>query len=225
MLIYIDLEHPTVRDDPVLGPAHGQKRLQQKLRFEELSGRPCLLLRYELALAGWVERLRPAAVLLSGMMTEWDRYESGWLDGILAVIRGWEGPMIGFCGGHQLIARAYGAEVGPMRALAGQEAEARPDFGAGLFKEDGFLPVRVVAADGLFAGLPAEIIVREEHYWEVKGLPAGFVRLAESENCRIQAIRHQQRPIFGAQFHPERYDDAHPQGRQLLLNFFHLLDG
>ncbi len=224
MLIYLDLEHPSVCADAIHGPAHWQKRLQQKLRFEELSGRPCLLLRYEFALAGWVERLRPAALLLSGMMTAWDRYEPGWLDGILGLIRAWEGPMIGFCGGHQLIAHAYGAEIGPMRVLSAQEADARPDFGPGLLKEDGFLPVQVVAADELFAGLPDEIAVREEHYWEVKALPAGFVRLAGSESCRIQAIRHEQRPFFGVQFHPERYDDAHPHGRQLLLNFFHLLD-
>jgi GMP synthase (glutamine-hydrolysing) len=221
MLIYIDLEHPSIRSDP----AWGQKRLQQKLRFEALSGCPCLLLRYELALAGWVERLQPAAVLLSGMMTEWESYESGWLDGILGLIRRWEGPMIGFCGGHQLIARAYGAEVGPMRALAGEETEARPDFGAGLFKEDGFLPVRVVAEDALFAGLPDEIIVREEHYWEVKELPPGFVQLAQSVSCRIQAMRHEHRPIYGAQFHPERYDDAHPHGRQVLVNFLRLVAG
>lgn len=224
MLLYLDLEHPSVREDPVFGSVHWQKRLQQKLRFEELSARPCLLLRYELALDGWLQRLQPAAVLLSGMMAEWDRYEPGWLDAILTLIRGWEGPMIGFCGGHQLIARAYGADVGPIRALAAGEADERPDFGPGWFKETGFLPVRVVAGDPLFAGLPAEIVVREEHYWQVKALPAAFIRLAESENCPIQAFRHQHRPLFGTQFHPERYDRAHPHGQQLLSNFFRLLD-
>ncbi len=224
MLIYVDLEHPSLCADPVRGPAHWQKRLEQKLRFEALSGRPCLLLRYEFALAGWVHRLQPSAVLLSGMMTDWDRYETGWLDGILALIRDWDGPMIGFCGGHQLIAHAYGAEVGPMRALAAPEADDRPDFGAGWFKETGFLPVQVLAEDGLFAGLPDEILVREEHYWEVRTLPAGFARLARSENCRIQSFRHEARPLFGTQFHPERYDDAHPHGRQLLENFFRLVD-
>lgn len=219
MLIYIDLEHPSLRD----APGHVHKRLEQKLRFEELSGRPCLWLRYEWALAGWVQRLRPAAVLLSGMTADWERYEPGWLDGILALIRAWEGPMFGFCGGHQLIARAYGAEVGPMRALAATEADERPDFGAGWFKETGFLPLQVVAEDPIFAGLPAEIVMREEHYWEVKALPAGFVRLAESETCRIQAMRHAERPLFGTQFHPERYDDAHPHGRRMLMNFFRQL--
>lgn len=220
MLIYIDLEHPSIWSDAVAGAAHQQKRMRDKLRFEELSGLPCLLMRYPFALDGWVQRLRPAGLLLSGMSTDWEHYELGWAEGMARVIRAWDGPMIGFCGGHQLIAHAYGAEIGPMRSLRASEPDARPDFGSGFFKESGFLPVRVVAEDELFAGLPSEISVCEEHYWEVKALPEGFVLLAATESCRVQAFRLGSRLVYGTQFHPERFDDAHPEGGMLLRNFF-----
>jgi GMP synthase (glutamine-hydrolysing) len=34
-------------------------------------------------------------------------------------------------------------------------------------------------------------------------LPNGFVALASSANCNVQAMRHRDRPLFGLQFHPE----------------------
>ena len=48
------------------------------------------------------------------------------------------------------------------------------------------------------------------------------MRLADSEACPIQAMRHVRRPLYGFQFHPERYTEAHPDGRTILANFFRL---
>jgi GMP synthase (glutamine-hydrolysing) len=53
-------------------------------------------------------------------------------------------------------------------------------------------------------------------------LPEDFVRLAASEICAIEAMRHRTRPLYGVQFHPERYTDDHPDGRAILANFFRL---
>jgi len=64
--------------------------------------------------------------------------------------------------------------------------------------------------------------VEQRHFWELKDLPEGFVRLADSEACPIQAMRHVRRPLYGFQFHPERYTEAHPDGRTILANFFRL---
>jgi anthranilate/para-aminobenzoate synthase component II len=35
----------------------------------------------------------------------------------------------------------------------------------------------------------------------------------------IQAMQHQQRPLFGVQFHPELFNDEYSEGRRILENF------
>jgi GMP synthase (glutamine-hydrolysing) len=84
------------------------------------------------------------------------------------------------------------------------------------------MAVNVCQPHPLFAGLPAQPIVYQAHYWEVKDVPTGFQVLAESELCPVQAMAHQERPIFSTQFHPEEYDTDHPNGRKILQNFFQL---
>jgi GMP synthase (glutamine-hydrolysing) len=132
--------------------------------------------------------------------------------------------MMGFCAGHQVIGQAFGASAGPMRALRRDEMDPRPDFGPGLFKELGPTKAEVVQRDPLFDGLPDEICMIQNHYWAVTQLPSDLVLLARTDACPIQAFRHRERPIYGTQFHPERYTLDHPHGRQLLENFFHLID-
>jgi len=53
-------------------------------------------------------------------------------------------------------------------------------------------------------------------------MPDEFSLIARSDSCRVQAIAHKRAPVFGVQFHPERYDDAYPDGRIILANFFRL---
>jgi GMP synthase (glutamine-hydrolysing) len=89
-------------------------------------------------------------------------------------------------------------------------------------KEWGAYPVRISGDDPLFAGLGDSVVVEQRHFWELKALPAGFVQLATSDACPIQAIRHRSRPLYGVQFHPERYSERHPGGRTILSNFFEL---
>lgn len=82
--------------------------------------------------------------------------------------------------------------------------------------------MHIVGHDPLFAGLGESVMVEQRHFWELKTVPAGFRRLATSEACPIQAIRHTSRPLYGVQFHPERYTELHPDGRTILANFFRL---
>jgi len=79
-----------------------------------------------------------------------------------------------------------------------------------------------LAAHPWLEGLGPAPEVFEAHYWEIKRAPAGFRVLASSELCGVQALAHEHLPLFGTQFHPEAYDDAHPAGRDLLQNFFRL---
>lgn len=223
MLVYIDVEHEIVLEDPMRREKHLVLRMQEKLRFEQLSGLPCLTLRFEFVDDGWLDTIDLAGVLISGAQTDWSLYDRHAFDRLYDFIRTYPGPLIGFCGGHQLIAHAFGAMTGPIRPLRPEESDPRPDYGAGLFKELGVHQVELLGDDPLFAGLPATLQVVEDHYWEVKELPADFVWLAKTKASPIQAFRHRDRPIYGTQFHPERYDERQPLGQQLLRNFFQLV--
>ena len=93
---------------------------------------------------------------------------------------------------------------------------------AGFFVEQGFYPIQILKPDPLFAELPDSFVVRESHTCEIKQVPAEFELIATNENCRVQAMKHRSRPLWGTQFHPEAWQDEYPQGRQVLVNFFRL---
>jgi GMP synthase (glutamine-hydrolysing) len=96
-------------------------------------------------------------------------------------------PVLGICAGHQFMARYFGGEVKPAET---------PEFGKielMLLKE----------GDLLFKGVPQNSIAWESHNDEVTVLPKEFELLAESESCKIQAMRHKKKPLYGLQFHPE----------------------
>ena len=110
-------------------------------------------------------------------------------------------PILGICAGHQFMARFFGGEV---------KISKIPEFGKielTVFKED----------DPLFEGVSRESIVWESHNDEVSVLPEEFDLLAESESCKIQAMRHKEKPFYGLQFHPEVEHTEY--GEQIFKNF------
>lgn len=224
MICYVDLEHPE------LGPSILSERPEAtqrkadtvtfKARFERLSGVPCLLLHYTQVDRALFERIGVRAVVVSGHSTLIDDYDPRTLAPLTELIRESETPLLGLCGGHQLIGLAFGSAPAPMGWLAPGEADPEPALAPGMRKEWGPSGVRVIGDDPLFAGLGDTVVVEQRHFWELKGLPAGFERLAASDTCAIQAIRHRRRPLYGVQFHPERYTERHPDGRTILANFF-----
>jgi len=115
-------------------------------------------------------------------------------------------PILGICAGHQFMGRFFGGEVKPSKI---------PEFGKvelTLLKND----------DPLFAGVPKKSIVWESHNDEVTKLPKSFVRLGESENCKIQAMHHTKKPFYGLQFHPEVEHTEY--GEQIFKNFVQLCE-
>lgn len=109
-------------------------------------------------------------------------------------------PVLGICYGHQLIAKLMGGTVGRAK---------RPEFGP--------FEITVLEKDVIFQGIPSRFTAWLSHRDEVTVIPPGFLRLASSENCRYQAMRHERREIFGVQFHPEV---SHTQyGTAVLRNF------
>ncbi|MCE5295794.1 MAG: GMP synthase subunit A [Euryarchaeota archaeon] len=114
-------------------------------------------------------------------------------------------PILGICAGMQFTSTHFGGTMGP--AL-------RPEYGKATLH---------VEKDGdLFDGLPREFTVWESHNDEVKDLPDEFEILAHSENCRIEAIRHRTRPIYGLQFHPEVENTEH--GYDIFKNFLKVVE-
>lgn len=95
-------------------------------------------------------------------------------------------PTLGICAGLQFMAIHLGGKAEP---------STTPEFGKTL--------ITVVDEDDLFKGLPASFIAWESHNDEVTELPPGFRLLASSETCLVQAMKHESRPLFGLQFHPE----------------------
>jgi GMP synthase (glutamine-hydrolysing) len=107
-------------------------------------------------------------------------------------------------------------------AAAGRENDAFSKYKPVCLKEYGFMPVHVYEPDPLFEGLGEDPVFWEAHYVEAKQLPKGFAAFASTAECRIQAIKREEKLVYGVQFHPECYDAEHTDGRDLLVNFFRL---
>jgi GMP synthase (glutamine-hydrolysing) len=224
MLVYVDLEHESVQQQPELWEKSLAGRLKYKYRLEDISGELCLIVRYARLSPELLRDLEPRAVLVSGCRTDFEHYAEDRLAGLRAVFREAAWPVLAFCGGHQLLAQSYGADIGPIGSLPpGAPDPYHSAFTPGMKQERGFMPVRVDPAHPLFAGLGQSPLFFQSHYWEVKQTPPGFHHLAETDLSPVQAIAHPERPLFGVQFHPEQYDEAHQDGRKFLENFFSLI--
>jgi GMP synthase (glutamine-hydrolysing) len=162
-----------------------------------------------------IHQLSPSHIILSGQSHPWTNYSPESLAGVFEVIREAEQPILGVCGGHQQIALAYGSTVSLMKRLAPGEGYE------GALRERGFFDVEA-EGEGIFKGLPRKLSVWHSHCDEVKELPENFQLTASNETCRIQAMQHTSRPLFSVQFHPELFDEEHPQGRHIVENFLDL---
>ena len=95
-------------------------------------------------------------------------------------------PVLGICVGHQFLARHYGGRV----------ARGAPEFGR--------IEVIVERPDHpLFAGIPSPFHAWASHNDQVVEVPPGWATLAHSPGCKVEAMAHPTRPIWGVQFHPE----------------------
>jgi GMP synthase (glutamine-hydrolysing) A subunit len=149
------------------------------------------------------------AVVLSGSSAPWSEHDPAALAELGETVAASDRPVLGICAGHQLLAMAAGGEVRPM-AERGEAAE------------HGYAEVEVLDGSDLLRGLPARASVFHDHTDEIVSLPSGFRVLARSTRCPVQAIAETERRWWGAQFHPERVNAAHPHGEQVLRNFFAL---
>ncbi|HLV81571.1 MAG TPA: hypothetical protein VKT32_14890 [Chthonomonadaceae bacterium] len=228
MIVYIGFAQP----DEWPGWAGTYARHAQ--RFEEASGgMPCLVVPFTHITTELMARLEPQAVVMSGFARSFEQYDVSSFFGVTDWLLAIRTPILALCGSHQLLGFLYSSDLRqaaplcdePMRRLRPGEPVTNPDFHPDYFMERGFYPLELTEAgknDPLFAGLGPTPTVYESHYCEIKTLPPGFDLLASTPECRIQAMRHRDRLLYGLQFHPEDYSDRFPDGQSLLTNFFSL---
>jgi len=114
-------------------------------------------------------------------------------------------PILGFCFGHQEVAKAYGGQV------------------AHTQREYGLADLNVIGTSRLLANLEPRERVWMSHGDTLTQLPDGFVELATStlttggEVHHFAAIGCDERKRYGFQFHPEVDDTTH--GQTMLHNF------
>jgi GMP synthase-like glutamine amidotransferase len=112
-------------------------------------------------------------------------------------------PVLGICGGFQIIATAWGAEI---------TGTHQPIYGR--------TEVQVLHEDCLFKGLPSTFNAFSKHRYHVSHPPGGFQAIAESVRDKyLYAIKKNDAPVYGVQFHPER----RLEGEKVLHNFLDIV--
>jgi len=100
----------------------------------------------------FLKSYKPSAIVLSGQGTPWSDYNQKDLTRLCGVLRRTQCLILGICGGHQLLAIAFGGKVSLIHRL-------RPGPGyEGCVREHGWLPVKIIAPDSIFAGSTQAII-------------------------------------------------------------------
>jgi len=205
-----------------------------KLRLEKASGERCLIAPFEEVNMRVINELKPRAVLVSGIGRKMKTFDVSSFYGLDEIYHEADLPILGFCGGHQMIGYCFNKNLRqterlyaePMKEL--DHATGGPyhshEPGVYTFSASGFYPIKKLKNDPLFKDLPETMVMCCSHHCEIKKLPDGFEILAESEHCGIEAIKHKTRPFYGTQFHPEAYAEPFMDGRKLLENFVKIVD-
>ena len=127
--------------------------------------------------------------------------EAGQMKALIA--RYWEHKnILGVCLGHQAIAEVFGGTL-----------ENLPQVYHGIAT-----PAHQTQKDPLWNKIPETFEVGRYHSWVVqKDLPEQLIPLALDDQHRLMAFRHQQKPIWGMQYHPESV--LTPSGKQMIENW------
>jgi GMP synthase (glutamine-hydrolysing) len=218
MILFVDNEHASTFERPKTDWLLAW-RARITYRLEDITGDTCLLQRYQHVDPSLIERQAIRAVFISGHGADPDRYDPADREGLRAIVRSGTTPVFGFCGGFQFIAESLGVTVDRVGPIPDDEEDPAPMYQPGWKKEVGYLPVRLVGQHPLHDGLGPAPVFRHAHTQELKSLPDGFERLAETDMTPIQLAAHAELPIAGSQFHPEYWTDEAPSGRRLIANF------
>ncbi|MDO8500316.1 MAG: glutamine-hydrolyzing GMP synthase [Gemmatimonadaceae bacterium] len=146
----------------------------------------------------WIRDWKPTGIILSGGPSSVYGENAPTIDPAVLDVA----PMLGICYGMQLIAYVLGADV----KRAGR-------------REYGRAEIQVAESGGLFEGFEAgeEFSAWMSHGDHIESPPGGYVTIAASSGNPVTAFRHESKPVYGVQFHPEV---AHtPRGGEIISNF------
>jgi GMP synthase-like glutamine amidotransferase len=161
------------------------------------------------------ERFRPEAIVLSGTLSDFDYYDPEMLRRFAAFAVKTTTPILGICGGHQLIGLCFGV---PCTTLDNREPGDQRD---GRSFEYQYRFIRITEPeDPIFSGIrnreqgvwqdyttEGDILrVWQNHGLQLPRLPEGFMLLATSYLCRNQMMvkREGGQLIYTVQFHLEK---------------------
>ena len=153
--------------------------------------------------------------MLSGTLRDFDFYDESLLAQFNAFIQTTRVPVLGICGGHQLIGQAFGAQI---TTIDGKSPAVKRN---GRLIEYQYRFVKITEMDDpIFAGIEDRptprwqkyterkqlLRVWQNHGLEVDRLPTGFKQLARGYLSEHQMFvrRTAEQLIYGVQFHLEK---------------------
>lgn len=158
---------------------------------------------------------RPDAIVLSGTLRDFDYYNPELLEGFGRFMRATRIPVLGICGGHQLIGLSFGARVVTLDNREQHENRVARPF------EYQYRFIRIVdSQDPIFAGVDNResgiwqdytieaciLRVWQNHGLQLDRVPEGFKLLATAYFCRNQMMvkRDEGQLIYTVQYHLEK---------------------
>lgn len=183
--------------------------------IERLVRNPVAQVTHVSEVAHAVETFKPHAVVLSGTLSDFDFYNPQILENFRRFIKRTPTPVLGICGGHQLIGLSFGARVTTLDNL--EQHERRND----RVCEYQYRFIRITTPDDpIFCGIEdaesgvwqdytkeARILrVWQNHGLQLDSVPEGFQLLATAYLCRNQMLvkRSDDQLIYTVQFHLEK---------------------
>lgn len=144
-----------------------------------------------------IREMKPEGIILSGGPSSIYEVDSPKVD---AGIFDLGVPVLGICYGMQFMIHALGGTI--------ERSDKR---------EYGFAELSVAVPAPLFTGMEKKIQCWMSHGDSSKSLPPGFAITASTANTPIAAIVHEQKKLYGLQFHPEVEHTHH--GSLMIRNF------
>ena len=160
-----------------------------------------------------IDAFDPDAVVLSGTLRDFDYYDDDMVAGFADWVRATDVPVLGICGGHQLVGLSFGAEIITIdRKVPSERRRNR-------LNEYQYRFVKIVKHDPIFDRIEDRDAARhgwhnnagimrvwQNHGLMVDRLPDGFDLLAAGYMCPIQMMvrRTHDQLIYTVQFHIEK---------------------